>query len=145
MIKITNKSKNNIKSYSVKLSDNGTVVLSKTQKDIPISNEIEIPLELIGSKFDIEIQITYTNNKSHLVKGVSFNPSHSNIEVTTYGDNKPLKLNIVDLTKGKTTKPVEDKIQQIIDAKLSNYVTRAELAIYNPSEDIDFGSILGGN
>ena len=155
MVKITNKGKNDIKSYSVKLSDNGTVVISKTQKDIPISNEIEIPLEPSGSKFDIEIQITYTSNKTHLVKGVNFNPNYSDIEVATYGDNKPLKLNVVDLTKGKTiVKPVENKdtelIQQIVNMKMSNYVTKAELANYtsgdvDPSEDIDFSSILGGN
>lgn len=154
MVKITNKGKNDIKSYSVKLSNNGTVALSKTQKDIPISNEIEIPLEPSDSKFDIEIQITYTSNKTHLVKGVNFNPNYSDIEVATYGDNKPLKLNVVDLTKGKAIKPVENKetelIQQIVNMKMSNYVTKAELANYtggdkDPSEDIDFDTILGGN
>ena len=143
MVKITNKGKNDIKSYSVKLSNDGTVVLSKTQKDIPISNEIEIPLDLSGSKFDIEIQITYTSNKSHIVKGVNFNPNYSNIEVTTYGDNKPLKINAIDLTKGKTVvKPVEDKnmelIQQIVNMKMSNYVTKTELANYsNPRDGLD--------
>ena len=143
MVKITNKGKNDIKSYSVKLSNNGTVALSKTQKDIPISNEIEIPLEPSGSKFDIEIQITYTSNKFHIVKGVNFNPSYSNIEVTTYGDNKPLKINAIDLTKGKTiVKPVEDKnmdlIQQIVDMRMSNYVTKTELANYsNPKDALD--------
>ena len=140
MVKITNKGKNDIKSYSVKLSNGNTVVLSKTQKDIPRSNEIEIPLEPSGSKFDIEIQITYTSNKSHIVKGVNFNPNYSNIEVTTYGDNKPLKINAVDLTKGKTiVKPVEDKnmdlIQQIVDMKMSNYVTKTELANYSNPKD----------
>ena len=143
MVKITNKGKNDIKSYSVKLSNNGTVALSKTQKDIPISNEIEIPLEPSGSKFDIEIQITYTSNKFHIVKGVNFNPNYSNIEVTTYGDNKPLKINAIDLTKGKTiVKPVEDKnmdlIQQIVDMRMSNYVTKTELANYsNPKDALD--------
>lgn len=143
MVKITNKGKNDIKSYSIKLSNDGTVVLSKTQKDIPISNEIEIPLEPRGSKFDIEIQITYTSDKSHLVKGVNFNPNYSNIEVTTYGDNKPLKINAIDLTKGKTiVKPVEDKnmdlIQQIVDMRMSNYVTKTELANYsNPRDALD--------
>lgn len=123
MFIIKNKGTDTIKSYSIKLT-NDKVSLIKTQKDTPISDEIkvDISIEELGDLYnaDVELAITYSNNKSHLVKAVNFDPVTFNMEVTTYGSNKKLKINSSSLS-GVIKKDVISENFKIIQTLVNDY------------------------
>lgn len=130
MLKIENKSKDTIKSYSFKLEKNEKSII-KTEKDFPISKAIEIKIDLDEiKKLNLEsanatLIIVYSNDKKHIVESSNLNFATTDISVITYGSAKKLNINTKNLLKNKGFDYAENQhftmIQNLVDAYMEQH------------------------
>ena len=124
MIIIKNKGKDVIKSYSVKLT-NDKVAIEKTQKDFPISDtiEIEVGIEELGDIYsaNINLVINYENGKKHSVSAVNYDPIICNLDITTFGSDKKLRVNS-NAISGVARKDVVSENFKIIQSLVNTYM-----------------------
>lgn len=130
MLKIENRSKDTIKSYSFKLEKDGKSI-TKTEKDFPISETIEIKIdsdEIKKSKLEsanAKLIIVYSNGKKHIVESSNLNFATTDINVVTYGSAKKLNINTRNLLKDKRVDYTENQyftiIQSLVDAYMEEH------------------------
>lgn len=130
MLKIENRSKDTIKSYSFKL-EKGEKSITKTEKDFPISETIEIKIdsnEIKKSKLEIanaKLIIVYSNDKKHIVESSNLNFATTDINIITYGSTKKLNINTRNLLKDKRVDYTENQyftiIQSLVDAYMEQH------------------------
>lgn len=130
MLKIENKSKDTIESYSFKLEKDGKSII-KTEKDFPISKTIEIKIdsnEIKKSKLEsanAKLIIVYSNGKKHTVESSNLNFATTDISVITYGSAKKLNINTKNLLKDKEIDYAENQhftvIQNLVEAYMEQH------------------------
>lgn len=130
MLKIENRSKDTIKSYSFKLEKGGKSI-TKTEKDFPISKIIEIKIDLDEIKksnlesANAKLIIVYSNDKKHIVESSNLNFATTDINIITYGSTKKLNINTRNLLKDKRVDYTENQyftiIQSLVDAYMEQH------------------------
>lgn len=130
MVKIENRSKDTIKSYSFKL-EKGEKSITKTEKDFPISETIEIKIdsdEIKKSKLEsanAKLIIVYSNDKKHIVESSNLNFATTDINIITYGSAKKLNINTKNLLKDKKIDYAENQhftvIQNLVEAYMEQH------------------------
>lgn len=156
MIIIKNNSNGELLGFNLDIKLNGRIVSKLTEKDYPISDNIEINLSTISalqsvSKVDIELKLNYKNNKHHVVNSANFNIRLFKVEVTTYGSSHKLKINSsINKSHVPTEKEAEIEsnlkfIQLLVDEymkDISDSLKDIDMSEYVKKEDFDANIIV---